>query len=189
MKPLTTPVVDLLGALALVSQVLLGVVILIFASAFVFPPAAKLRDWLRVSLGGTELYLAFIVALLATCGSLFFSEYAGFIPCRLCWLQRIWMYPLVPLLLALAIRRDTRGALFYALPLPILGICFSLYHLYIEANPSIESQGCKIGGTSCATKWINEMNYITIPLLALTAFLMIITLILLAAKPLKNNQK
>ena len=47
------------------------------------------------------------VATVATLGSLYFSEEAGYIPCRLCWYQRIFMYPL-PILIALAIARRSR---------------------------------------------------------------------------------
>ena len=42
-------------------------------------------DRLRAALWGYELWGAFIVAALATGGSLFFSEIAGFVPCDLCW--------------------------------------------------------------------------------------------------------
>ena len=44
------------------------------------------------------LWVAAVVALTATAGSLYFSEVAGFEPCALCWYQRIAMYPLVLIL-------------------------------------------------------------------------------------------
>ena len=36
---------------------------------------------------------SFIIATAATLGSLFYSEIAGYEPCKLCWFERIFMYP------------------------------------------------------------------------------------------------
>ena len=121
-----------------------------------------------------------ILALVATLGSLYFSEVADFIPCRLCWFQRIAMYsaghPLP--------RPDRAGPAraYYALALPVIGAVISLWHLYIEANPEQESAACRIGAP-CSTKWIDEFGYVTIPTLALTAFAAIATLLVLALRP------
>ncbi len=89
------------------------------------------------------------------------------------------MYPLVVVLLAGALRRDARGAFLYAIALPVLGAAVSGYHLYIEAHPEAESVGCKIGAP-CSTKWIEEFGYVTIPMLAITAFAAIFALLCLA---------
>jgi disulfide bond formation protein DsbB len=68
---------------------------------------------------GYELWTAFVVAAIATGGSLF-SEIAGFIPCELCWFQRICMYPLSIVTLLAALAGDFRVAR-YLLPLPMVG--------------------------------------------------------------------
>ena len=112
---------------------------------------------------------AWAFAAVASLGSLFFSEYADFVPCRLCWFQRIAMYPLAVILLIAAVRRDRRGAALYGLPLAVAGAGVSIYHKYIEIHPEAESAGCKIGAP-CSVKWIEEFGYVTIPVLALTAF-------------------
>ena len=57
------------------------------------------------------LWIAFLVAATCMAGSLYFSEVADFVPCRLCWFQRIAMYPLAVILLVAAIRRDRGRAL------------------------------------------------------------------------------
>ena len=75
---------------------------------------------LRSALWGYELWGAFIVASIATGGSLFLSEIAGFVPCELCWYQRICMYPLSLLCLLIAVHGDYRVAR-YLLPLPVVG--------------------------------------------------------------------
>ncbi|KAA0806277.1 disulfide bond formation protein B, partial [Bacillus sp. AY2-1] len=48
------------------------------------------------------IYISFFVSFIATIGSLYFSEIKGFIPCELCWYQRIFMYP-IPLLILISI--------------------------------------------------------------------------------------
>ena len=175
-------VTKVLSLLAVAAQVTIAIVVLAWLVGFVFKPARRLLSGIAFVLDGAELWAAFAVALTATLGSLFFSEMASFVPCRLCWFQRIFMYPLVPLLLALAIRRDRRGSLFYALPLTALGTIVSIYHLYIEAHPEAETEGCKVGGGSCAVKWINEFGYITIPTLAITASVLISLLVIAAGR-------
>lgn len=171
-----------LALLAIAGQAAIAVVVLAWLVGLVFKPARRILDGIRFVIEGSELWAAFGVALIAVLGSLFFSEFASFVPCRLCWFQRIFMYPLVPLLLALAIRRDGRGSLFYVLPLTVIGSLVSIYHLYIEAHPEKETAGCKVGGGSCAVKWINEFGYITIPTLSLTASLLISLLVIAAGR-------
>jgi disulfide bond formation protein DsbB len=131
------------------------------------------------------LKLAFLVALVATLGSLFYSEVAGFEPCKLCWFQRIFMYPLAVLLGLATIKRDDRFT-FYPAALAIIGGAISLYHnliyngLVIESSRSIiQCQPLGVG-ISCAREYVLEFGYITIPLMALTAFSLI--LLLLAAQ-------
>jgi disulfide bond formation protein DsbB len=85
------------------------------------------------------------------------------------------MYPLVVVLLVGALRRD-RAAVLYALPFPIVGAGIAIYHIYIEYNPEAESAGCKIGAP-CSTKWIEEFGYVTLPVLAFSAFAAIIVLL------------
>lgn len=169
-QDLTDAVATGLAALAVLLQVLVVAIVLLATVSLVFRPARRLLVEIRDTMLGGELWIAFAIALGATLGSLFFSEYSDFFPCRLCWFQRIFMYPLAIVLLVGALRKDVRAAVQYAFLLPIIGAGFSLYHLYIEANPEKESAGCKVGGGGCSTKWIDEFGYITIPMLALTAF-------------------
>lgn len=117
------------------------------------------------------LWLAFLVAAVAMAGSLYFSVGAGFVPCDLCWYQRIAMYPLAAVLLVGALLRDRRAAL-YAAVFPVVGACISIYHIYIEVNPDKESAACR-AGVPCATRWIDEFGYVTIPVMALSAFVLI----------------
>jgi disulfide bond formation protein DsbB len=120
----------------------------------------------------TVLYIAFIQAIVATLGSLYFSEVMNLPPCVLCWYQRIAMYPLV-FILAVGIIRKSRDIVFYVLPLSITGLVIAFYHnlLYWEILP--ESVAPCTAGISCTTKFFEWFGFITIPFIAFIAFLVI----------------
>lgn len=135
-----------------------------------------------------RLYIAWVVALVATLGSLYFSEIAGFIPCKLCWFQRICMYPLT-IFLGIACFKNDRRIGQYALPMTIIGGLISLIHLGEQHFGWFEGI-CRGGGVPCSGKYINWLGFITIPLLALTAFVIITILLSLELrKPSKQSSK
>ena len=166
---MTHTIIVLLSVLGVIGQVLAGLLILVVLLRL-FGVRAPF-DVLRADSSGYELWFVFVVAAIATTGSLYFSESAGFIPCELCWFQRICMYPLVLVLLP-ALAGDRRAA-WYFLPLPIAGAGVSTYHLLVENGVVHQAQACLISAPGgCATKWINEFGYVTIPTLALTGFVL-----------------
>ena len=176
---MTHDVTVLLAALGVAGQVLAALLLLIGVLALV-GVGGPLRS-LRELIEGYELWLAFLVAAIATGGSLFFSEIAGFIPCELCWFQRICMYPLSILTLLAALANDRRAAR-YLLVFPVVGAGISIYHLLIENGVVNQAKTCLLSAPGgCATKWINEFGYMTIPTLALTAFALVFAFLLLAA--------
>jgi disulfide bond formation protein DsbB len=183
----TDVVSTVFAAAAVVIQVLLAILLVIAVVAIWSQGARRLLAEARDSLLGSEVWIAWGFAALATAGSLFFSEVSNFIPCRLCWFQRIGMYPLAAILLIAALRRDMRGAALYGLPLAIFGSIVAIYHIYIEYHPEAETAACKIGAP-CTTKWIDKLGYITIPVLALTAFLAIIALLSMALSRSRSRQ-
>jgi disulfide bond formation protein DsbB len=122
-------------------------------------------------------YLAWVQALIAMLGSLFFSEVMKLPPCILCWYQRILMYPLV-LILAVGMLRDDKNVKWYALPLSILGFCIALYHNLLYYGILPEAMSPCMAGISCTSKTIQWFGFVTIPFLSLVAFL-VITLALL----------
>lgn len=116
-------------------------------------------------------WLAFIVALMATLGSLYYSEIAGFIPCRLCWYQRILMYPLVLVTLVGALRRDEYLPS-YVLPLSTLGMFISGYHSLLERGVFPPPTVCS-ADVPCTISYVNYFGFITIAVMAFTAFTLI----------------
>ncbi len=135
---------------------------------------ASVSNWLERS----GLYIALLAAWVAMMGSLYFSEVAGYIPCTLCWYQRILMYPLAGIIAIGLLRRD-RGLPFYILPFSLLGIGFSTYHYLLQKTDIFGTTICKVG-VPCTAIWINWLGFITIPFLALTAFIIITLMALIA---------
>lgn len=118
------------------------------------------------------LYSAWIIVLLATVGSLFFSEVMNLPPCVLCWYQRIALYPLIVIIGVGIILRDNRIK-HYALPLTLIGLAISVYHNLLYYGILPESITPCTQGISCTSRQIEWLGFITIPLLALTAFISI----------------
>ena len=176
---MTHDVIVVLSVLGVIGQVLAAGMLMIGLLALVGVRGPL--NALRSGVEGYELWLAFVVASIATGGSLFFSEIAHFVPCELCWYQRICMYPLTITTLLAALFDDPRAAR-YLLPLPVVGAGVSVYHLLVENGVVGESLTCRISAPGgCTVKWINEFGYVTIPTLALTAFALVFAFLLLAA--------
>jgi len=121
-------------------------------------------------------HLAFGPAISALLGSLYYSEVAHFIPCELCWYQRILMYPLAALILVGVFNEDWLLPR-YVLPLSISGIGVSTYHYLLQMN-IFETTGVCSGGVSCALSEVNIWGFMTIPFMALIAFTLITVLML-----------
>ncbi len=124
------------------------------------------------------LYLAWLISVIATLGSLYFSEVRQFIPCELCWYQRIAMYPL-SIILGIAAYYGELKIKKYALPISSIGGAISLYHYLIQKVPSFAPVTPCTSGVPCNVQYINWLGFITIPFLALTAFSLITALLLL----------
>ncbi|UAL48411.1 disulfide oxidoreductase [Sutcliffiella horikoshii] len=131
------------------------------------------------------LLAAAIIALVASLGSLYFSEVLLYIPCELCWYQRILMYPLVILLGIAAVKKDA-GIATYVLPLSIIGGSISIYHYLIQKIAFLGENSVSCGVVPCTGQYINWLGFITIPFLALIGFTSI-TVILFYVKKLSKK--
>ena len=168
-----------LAALGAAGQAIIALLLVAALFSVVGRPAPL--AFARRLISGYEHWLAFLIAALATAGSLFFSEVAHFTPCALCWYERICMYPLAILTL-IAAARGGRLAARWLLPVPVIGAGLSVYHVLIENGLAPQFMACLLslpGG--CGMKWIDEFGFMTIPTLALTGFALIVALLLFAA--------
>src|SRR3989344_6192747 len=167
MSPLVSSVNQILSILTIIGQALIAS---FFISLLVYKKGGAIA---KSFVGKYGIALAFIIALIATFGSLFFSEIAGFEPCKLCWFQRILMYPQA-VLFAIAFWKKDNGVFRYAIPLSIIGLAIAAYHYYIQVT-AVASVICWPGSTeSCVTRPFLNFGYISIPMMSLTAFLVII---------------
>jgi disulfide bond formation protein DsbB len=144
--------------------------------------------WIAARLGSTgarqiglavnevNIWLAFLVAATATFGSLYFSEIAHFTPCRLCWFQRIAMYPLSVVLLVGAIRRD-RAVRWYVAPLATIGLLIASYHTLIEWKPVFDTGACEATGPACTDVWFRQFGWVSIATMSIVGFLTILLLL------------
>jgi disulfide bond formation protein DsbB len=127
------------------------------------------------------LFFSWITSLIATLGSLYFSEVLHYIPCTLCWYQRILMYPLT-LLLGIAFYHGDRKVYQYVLPISFVGVFISAYHYSLQKIPFLQKFEMCTSGVPCSGEYINLLGFITIPFLALFAFSMITIMMLVLRK-------
>lgn len=123
------------------------------------------------------IFLCWIIALVATLGSLFFSEIMGYPPCSLCWYQRIAMYPLV-ILYGVGLFQPLKQTINFSLPLVIIGWIIATYHNLLNFGVIPETASPCHSGVPCSTIYIELVGFITIPLLSLIAFTIILMILI-----------
>ncbi len=135
----------------------------------------RLSYWFERS----SLYIALVAAWVAMLGSLYFSEVAHYVPCTLCWYQRILMYPQT-LILAIGLLRRDENTPRFVLPFSVLGIAVATYHVLLEKTDWFSGAATCQVGVPCTVIWINWFGFLTIPFLALIAFLVITIMAIIA---------
>lgn len=135
-------------------------------------------------IGERAIFLAFLLTLAATLGSLFYSDIAGFQPCLLCWWQRIFLYPQVILFLVALIKKDQLVRI-HSIALSSIGTLLALYHTFLQfGGESILP--CSASGVSCEHVYFVDYGYVTIPTMSLTVFVL---LLLIMFSPRPNNKE
>lgn len=127
-------------------------------------------------------HTVFLFALAGACMTFVYSEIFGFIPCGLCWLQRVALYPLV-LIFAIALWKKDRNASRYGIGLSLFGAIIALYQHYIQMGGS-EFITCPAAGAGadCAERILFEFGYITFPLMSFSLFVFFIVILTIQAK-------
>lgn len=160
-----------IGALSVLTVI--GQLIALAVVAVLPRPHTLLFRWVAAH----GLVLMLITACIATAGSLYFSEIAQWTPCRLCWFQRIFMYPQV-FLLATALWKKDRGIAPYILVLSVIGLLIAAVHYGEQVSAALfpaeidPDAPCDTSGTSCRTTPFFRLGYVTIPMMAFTVFLL-----------------
>lgn len=135
----------------------------------------------------TALLIIWVTSLLATLGSLYFSEIRGYIPCDLCWFQRIFMYPIVIMTTIAYLQQNAKIAVTTA-TFSIIGGCISLYHYGLQKLSFLQESAPACTSGSCIGQYINWFGFVTIPFLALTAFILITIASFYLMKVLKEEK-
>ncbi len=138
------------------------------------PGLREVRNQIEDVLRGYELWFGAAVAGFATLGSLYLSEIANLIPCTLCWYQRIAMYPLALILAIAAFRREGMIRI-YANVIAAIGAVIAGYHYVIQWFPNLEGTSCTTS-VPCTAFYFRVWEFVSIPYMALSAFLLVLVL-------------
>lgn len=164
--------------LALVADALVLLIVIAFLISRASPAAGERWARLRDGITPFALQVAWIVAVLATFGSLYLQFGEQLNPCEFCWFQRICMYPLSLLLGIAAFRGDIQVAKRYFMGLAVVGAGLAVYHYQLERVPG-EPTVCG-NAVPCNVAVINVFGFISVPFLSMAAFLLITALLLMA---------
>ncbi|WP_191566187.1 disulfide oxidoreductase [Metabacillus idriensis] len=134
-----------------------------------------------------QLFIAWAASFVSMLGSLYFSEIMDFIPCDLCWYQRILMYPLV-VILGMAIYRKDYQIAFYSMILSAIGGTISIYHYAVQKIDFVSTHSASCGIVPCTGEYINWLGFITIPFLALIGFTIIFITSLNSYRKMKGGR-
>ena len=163
-------VAEILELLTLVS----GVILLFLIVDYILKKS-KNRDLGGIwdGLSKNFILFAFIVALTSTLGSLYYSDILGYGPCVLCWWQRIFMYSQV-LLFGVALAKSDRDVARYGFAFSLVGGILAVIHTYLQRSTLSDTGFCEAVGysVSCSQNFGVSYGYITIPVMALTAFIL-----------------
>lgn len=172
------PVETLNYYLALGTVLLQVVTVALLALYFLDKKYTDLRD-ISVLVEKWGVFKGFAVSLFGMAISLFYSEVLGFVPCGLCWLGRVFLYPQV-LLFMIALWKKDRRVADYSIGLSIFGAIISLYQHYLQMGgtvvlpcPAVAAQGA-----DCAQRFLFEFNYVTFPLMGFSVFAFLIVIML-----------
>ncbi len=170
MLGLEEPLVAFLATGTLLTEIaILSYVLVAAGQRFFDLPYSDKFEELQSFLDRRYREIGFSFTLLATSGSLYLSTFLGWEPCRLCWYQRILMYPLV-ILFGMSLFLDNDDVADYTLPLSLTGLAIAVYHYMIQFLPALQSKGCSITSVSCEATYTFYYGHITIPVMAAAAF-------------------
>lgn len=167
------------GVMSIVAEVLS-----VFVLALIISPRFEARfPRLAQFFSRRAMVIAFVAALFATLGSLAYSDIFGYNPCKLCWIQRIFMYPNV-IILGIALWKKDTGVALYSMVLASIGGLIAFYHYLTQLGFDPLNLPCSAIGysESCAKVFVLTFGYITIPIMALSAFMLSVAVLMFGRK-------
>lgn len=131
-------------------------------------------------------YVWFVIIATTISGvlaTLLYSEYFGYIPCSLCWLQRIALYPQALLSVVAWRAKDAVYYPLYGMALSSFGFLVAVYH-YIYQHIPEETMSSGIvpcladGSADCADRIMDVFGFVTYPFLSAVTFAFLFVLYL-----------
>ena len=162
----------LFTVLTIAANVAFVVLSVVGIAVLVSPSGRRLGTRVVDAIGPYARPTAAAVAVVTVLGSLSYSELAGFLPCELCWYQRIVMYPLALLLVVGVLRRD-KAVFWYAAPFVVIGVPLALYHWLVERVSWFTSSTACSAFVSCNIPYFEKLGYVTLAFMDLSSFLLI----------------
>ncbi len=173
MTPLVQNVTVIVSFLTILADIVAVILFVIFVTPLKEVGSAKrIANWV----GRHSIWLAFTVCIASLAGSIFYSVIAGFAPCELCWWQRIFLYPQT-ILLAIAYFTDDEHIHKYSIGLSLFGFAIAIYNTWLQFGGTSIAP-CSAVGPSCSLRYFLEFGYVTIPTMSLTAFGLLLVLML-----------
>lgn len=165
------------------AQVLIGLIIFALLSS-------KFRNYINPIFNffkDKAILIAFLISLSATLISLFYSDVLGYEPCKLCWIQRIFIYPQV-IIFGLALYKKDKNVMLYGIALSIIGAVVAFYHNMIQLGFKSPFPCSALGdAVSCTQNYVLEFGYITIPMMSFTVFVLIVVTLFCGLRANKEN--
>jgi disulfide bond formation protein DsbB len=139
--------------------------------------------WYQRFLAKYVWYMLMLVSISGVATTLLYSEYFGFVPCSLCWLQRIALYPQAIMSVVAYKVRDQVFFPLYGIVISAIGLVVAVYHYIYQMVPKEVLQAgalpCLADGTAdCADKVMNVFGFVTFPMLSAITFAFLIVVFL-----------
>lgn len=159
-----------IGFIVLISNIVFGILGIMFIVSIAW------RGKIYAFIHSHIVIVVFWSALVASVGSLIYSNIIGFPPCDLCWWQRIFLYPQV-LIAGIAMLKKDKSIIEYILPMSMAGAILALYQSFVQWGLLSSSiLKCASVGGECAKVYVNQFGYITIPFMSFSIFVYLIAL-------------
>ncbi len=149
-------------------------ILVLIATALLITDLAT-RRILAAYVSAWGLLIAFIATTASVVLSLVYSEYFGIIPCGLCWLGRIALYPQALMSGTAIFSHDKKYMPLYGIMLSVFGLIIGVYQHFIQMGGS-EFIACPVSGGDCARRFFFEFNFMTLPLVSVFLFAFLIVL-------------